>query len=222
MLSNAERRPGSGNATPPDSVSFPVFTRIRDLVEGLIGPTERGPRSVVSPLWPIAVARVLIGILWLFSLRWKLPPSFDGGSERGLREWLDLMVTHAAFEPYGQIIESVVIPNFTFFAWTVFLTELVVGLSLLLGAWTRVGALIGLALSLNLGIGLLEVPGEWPWSYAMLAMWHGVFFVTGAGRVWGLDGRGRAEKTPVGVASGGTDQSDTVGLEGRPYQENVS
>ncbi|MDE0197928.1 MAG: hypothetical protein OXK78_07025, partial [Caldilineaceae bacterium] len=56
------------------------------------------------------------------------------------------------------------------------------------GAFTRLGALLGLGLSLNLGIGLLEVPGEWPWSYAMLAMWHGLFLVTGAGRVWGLDG----------------------------------
>ncbi len=147
---------------------------------------ERLPtRSTV--LWPIAVARVLIGILWLFSLRWKLPPSFDGGSERGLREWLELEVEFAAFEPYGQLIESLVLPNFTFFAWLVFLLELVVGLSLLLGFRVRIGALIGLALSLNLGIGLLEVPGEWPWSYAMLAMWHGLFFVSDAGRVYGLD-----------------------------------
>jgi hypothetical protein len=42
-------------------------------------------------------------------------------------------------------------------------------------------------MALNLGIGLLEVPGEWPWSYIMLAMWQGVFLVTGAGRLWGVD-----------------------------------
>lgn len=139
------------------------------------------------PMWPVAVARMLIGLLWLGSLRWKLPPDFDGGSERGLREWLDLEVEHAAFGFYGQLVENVVIPNFTLFAWLVFLFELAVGVSLLLGLLTKLGALIGLAMSLNLGIGLLEVPGEWPWSYAMLAMWHGVFFVAGAGRVWGLD-----------------------------------
>lgn len=148
---------------------------------------RRAPASV-APLWPVAVARVLIGVLWLFSLRWKLPPSFDGGEERGLREWLDLMVEHAAFGFYGDLIESVVIPNFTFFAWLLFLAELLVGLSLLLGYRVWAGGLVGLALSLNLGVGLLEVPGEWPWSYAMLAMWHGVFVMSGAGQVWGLDG----------------------------------
>ena len=144
-----------------------------------------------APVWPIALARILIGVLWLFSLRWKLPPSFDGGEERGLREWLDLEVAHAAFGFYGDLIETVVIPNFTIFAWLLFLTELAVGLSLLLGYQVRIGALVGLALSLNLGIGLLDVAGEWPWSYAMLAMWHGVFLVSDAGRVWGFDGVGR-------------------------------
>ena len=148
-------------------------------------------------LWPISIARILIGVLWLFSLRWKLPPSFEpaaGSSERGLREWLELEVEFAAFEPYGNLIESVVLPNFTFFAWLIFLLELAVGLSLLLGFGVRLGALLGLGLSLNLGIGLLEVPGEWPWSYAMLAMWHGLFFVTNAGQVFGLDGNLRTRR----------------------------
>ena len=79
------------------------------------------------------------------------------------------------------------IPNFTLFAWLIFLAELVVGLSLLTGTLTRLGAALGLLMALNLGIGLLEVPGEWPWSYIMLAMWQGVFLVTGVGRLWGVD-----------------------------------
>ena len=32
--------------------------------------------AVRAPLWPIALSRMLIGVLWLFSLRWKLPPDF--------------------------------------------------------------------------------------------------------------------------------------------------
>lgn len=142
-----------------------------------------------TELWPLAMARILIGTLWLFSLRWKLPPSFDGGSERGLREWLELEVSHPAVEPYGRLIDSLVLPNFTVFAWALFLVELTVGLSLVLGFRVRLGASLGLLLSLNLGIGLAEVPGEWPWSYAMLAMFHGLFLVADAGRVWGLDRR---------------------------------
>ena len=130
---------------------------------------------------------MLMGLLWLVSLRWKLPPDFSGGSERSLAQWLQLEVDHAAIDIYGRLIESVVIPNLTVFSWLIFLTELTVGLSLLTGTFTRAGALLGLALSLNLGLGLAAVPGEWPWSYAMMAMWHGTLFVAGAGRLWGVD-----------------------------------
>lgn len=140
------------------------------------------------PRWPIALARMSMGLLWLGSLRWKLPPDFDSGSETSLREWLELEVAHPFLGAYGSVVETVVLPNFTLFAWLVFLAELVVGVSLLLGAWTEIAAFIGLLLSVNLGIGLLEVPGEWPWSYAMMAMWHGTLLVSGAGLLWGIDG----------------------------------
>ena len=46
-------------------------------------------------------------------------------------------------------------------------------------------------MSINLGIGLLEVPGEWPWAYLMMAMWHGTILVSDAGSLWGLDARNR-------------------------------
>ena len=141
-----------------------------------------------TPLWPIAASRILIGVLWLFSLRWKLPPDFVPAAGRGLMDWLQLEAQHPAFAFYGDFVSSVVIPNFTIFAWIVFISELIVGLSLLTGTLTRLGALAGLLLALNLGIGLLEVPGEWPWSYVMLAMWHAVFLAAGAGRVFGVDG----------------------------------
>jgi len=144
-------------------------------------------QTIKAPLWPISLSRILIGLLWLISLRWKLPPDFTPGAGRGLLDWLQLEVQHAAFPLYGSFVETVVIPNFTLFAWIIFLAELLVGLSLLTGALTRLGAAVGLLMSINLGIGLLEVPGEWPWSYAMLAMWHGTFLVTGAGRFLGLD-----------------------------------
>lgn len=147
---------------------------------------SRFPDSV-SPTWPIALARMALGILWLGSLRWKLPPDFEAPEGlRSLREFLDLEVEHAAFGFYGSLIESVVIPNFTFFAWAIFLTELAVGLGLLLGVATRLAALIGLGLSLNLLVGLLEVPGEWPWSYVMMVMWHGTILVSAAGSLWAV------------------------------------
>ncbi|MCP5100177.1 MAG: hypothetical protein GY943_31885, partial [Chloroflexi bacterium] len=53
--------------------------------------------------------------------------------------------------------------------------------------FTRLGAAIGLLMSINLGIGLLDVPGEWPWSYMMMIMWHGTFILSSAGRFAGVD-----------------------------------
>lgn len=149
-------------------------------------PLDRLPAERTA-IWPLALARMALGVLWLVSLRWKLPPDFDGGSEKGLREWLRLEVDHAAFAPYGSLISDVVIPNFTFFAWAVFLAELVTGVSLLFGVLARAGALLGLLLSINLGIGLLDVPGEWPWSYAMMVMLHGLVLLAASGRAWGVD-----------------------------------
>lgn len=147
-------------------------------------------------LWPIAISRMLIGVLWLYSLRWKLPPDFMPETGKGLMDWLLLEVQYPAFDFYATFVETAVIPNFTLFAWLIFLAELAVGLSLLFGFYTRAGALLGLLMSINLGIGLLDVPNEWPWSYMMMAMWHGTFFITSAGRLWGVDGlkaRGRSE-----------------------------
>lgn len=141
-----------------------------------------------TELWPLALARIAMGVLWLFSLRWKLPPDFMPDTGRGLLDWLNLEVEFAAFSFYGQFVESVVLPNFTLFAWIIFLAELIVGLMLLSGTFTRLAGLLGLLMSVNLAIGLLEVPGEWPWAYVMMIMWHGFIMVGGAGRLWGVDG----------------------------------
>ncbi len=156
-------------------------------------------RNRKTPLWPIAASRILIGILWLFSLRWKLPPDFAPAAGRGLMDWLQLEVQYPAFEFYANFVANIVIPNFTLFAWIIFTAELLVGLSLLTGTLTRLGAAVGLLMAVNLGIGLLEVPGEWPWSYVMLVMWHGTFLIAGAGRLWGLDRwlRAREKQRPL-------------------------
>ena len=140
-----------------------------------------------APLWPIALSRIAIGVLWLFSLRWKLPPDFAPDAGRGLLDYLQLEAQYPAFGFYGRLVESVVIPNFTLFGWLIFLAELLVGLSLLTGTLTRLGAAVGLLMALNLGIGMLAVPNEWPWSYIMLAMFHFIFLFTAAGRVLGID-----------------------------------
>ena len=142
----------------------------------------------LSSLFPLVLSgnRSLIGLLWLASLRWKLPPAFTPAEGRGLLDWLQLEVAYPTVSLYADFVASVVIPNFILFAWLTFLVELAIGLSLTLGLFTRIGALLGFLWSVNLAIGLLSVPGEWPWSYLMLIMWHALFLVS-AQHVGSLD-----------------------------------
>jgi len=127
--------------------------------------------SQASPGWPIGLGRIMLGLIWLSSLRWKLPPSFEPteGVE-GLRGYLEMQVENPGFGFYGDIIDSVVLPNFTLFAWLIFLAELVIGLMLVTGVAARVAAFGGFLLSLNLWIGLREI--EWEWTYVLLMAWH--------------------------------------------------
>jgi thiosulfate dehydrogenase (quinone) large subunit len=145
--------------------------------------------SITAPVWSLALCRIAIGVLWLSALIWKLPPNFiplEG--LRSLREWMELEVQHPFLPVYGQFVQSIVLPNFTLFAWATFIVELLIGLGLLLGAFTRAAAVLGLLMGLNLLIGLVEVPNEWAWSYIMLIMFQLVFIFTAPGRVWGVDG----------------------------------
>jgi thiosulfate dehydrogenase [quinone] large subunit len=144
----------------------------------------------LDSLFPLVLSgcRSLIGLLWLASLRWKLPPTFTApAGDRGLQEWMELQVAHPAIDLYADFVATLVLPNFLLFAWLTFLVELIIGLSLTFGLFSRVGAALGLVWSLNLTVGLIAVPGEWPWSYLMLVMWHGLFLVSVDKQSWGLD-----------------------------------
>jgi thiosulfate dehydrogenase [quinone] large subunit len=144
----------------------------------------------LDALFPLALSgcRSAIGLLWLASLRWKLPPTFAAPpGHRSLLDWLHLEVAHPILGLYADFVSTVVIPNYLLFAWLTFIAEAVIGLLLVLGLFSRLGAAMGLLWSLNLAMGLLAVPGEWPWSYLMLVMWHGLFLVSTPWQRWSLD-----------------------------------
>ena len=94
-------------------------------------------------LYALAGLRILLGVLWLANLSWKLPPDFGKNDAEGLLYNFRLAEEHAVIGPLQDLTREVVIPHFTLFGWLVFLAELAAGVLLLLGLWTRVGALIG-------------------------------------------------------------------------------
>ena len=128
------------------------------------------------------VVRVSMGILWWSQTLWKLPPTFGG-----LRFWVEQIVKGAAFPAHADFVRSVVLPHFSFFAIQVYTSEVLIAVSLILGLFTRLGALVGALAAVNLYLGLYRIPSEWPWTYGFMILLQIVLFVHRAGRSLGVD-----------------------------------
>jgi thiosulfate dehydrogenase (quinone) large subunit len=144
--------------------------------------------STAGTLSVLAVLRISYGLLWLQQTIWKVPPDFGMRSGGGLYYWTNEMTKYSFLPPHRYFVESVVLPHFLLFAWLTLLTELFIGVSHLVGVVSRLGALVALAMSTNLLIGLARQPTVWPWSYSMLLGYALIFLSTHPGRVLGLDG----------------------------------
>src|SRR5438552_8084078 len=98
-----------------------------------------------------------------------------------------LMGKHAAIPLQADFVNNVVLPYFYLFAPLVYALEVMTGLSLMLGLFVRLFALIGALQILNLWLGLYSAPGEWPWTYFFLLLLQLVFAVDQYGRSLGVD-----------------------------------
>lgn len=136
--------------------------------------TARGPS-----VW---VLRVLIGAMWWQQSLWKIPPHFDG-----LKYWMQQEAAHAAIPLQGELVGGVVLPNLWLFGPLVYLAEVCIGVSLVLGLCSRAGAVLGLLMGANLWLGLYSAPGEWPWTYVFLVVIQALFAIDPPGRVLGAD-----------------------------------
>lgn len=89
----------------------------------------------------------------------------------------------------GFLLDNLFIPQIRVFGWLVWLTEFWVFLSMLLGLFTRLGALAALGLSIQLYIGLANIPRpfEWEWTYGFLVLLSLAMLGAAAGRVLGVD-----------------------------------
>jgi uncharacterized membrane protein YphA (DoxX/SURF4 family) len=173
------------------------------LVNLLQDPAQRTGRHVW--MW---LARVLIGGLWWQQTLWKLPPTYTDspdGVSGGLHYWVGEMVQHSAFGVQSWLVEKVIQPHFYVFAPQVYMTEVIIAVSLLLGVFTRLGGVLGVLMAMNLWLGLYRAPYEWPWAYFFLMMLQTTFVILHAGRSLGFDTilahREQAQPQPEGVAA---------------------
>lgn len=145
-------------------------------------------QRTATHLWLFAT-RLMIGALWWQQSLWKLPPTYTDRADGtgGLRYWVGEMINHAAFPLQSRLVKELVLPHFGFFAPQVYLGEVVIAASLMLGFCTRLGGVLGALMAVNLWLGLYRAPSEWPWSYFLLIVVNGSFAVARAGRSLGLD-----------------------------------
>jgi thiosulfate dehydrogenase [quinone] large subunit len=151
----------------------------------------------------IGLFRMMFGILWLDAALKKAPWIIQDGQRFGwLYGWIWKEINHPTFDVYKAFLESVVLPNFTFFGYVSFVIEIALGLSLLLGLWTILGGIGGALWQFNIALGSYSVPGEWYWIWPLLIAPHLVFAHSRAGRCLGLDSFLRpwlARQEPTGI-----------------------
>ena len=153
-----------------------VMTPKRGLFSPAIGNESRGNAVV----W--TVIRLMVGVMWLYNVAWKVPPKFGG-----LYGYTNDAVTHPVFAPYASLVQHVVLPHFTAFAYGVLVVETLLAVALLSGSFVRVAALVGALQALAIGLSAAEAPGEWPWSYFLMVLVQLALLVGNAGRYLAVD-----------------------------------
>ena len=148
----------------------------------------RGWLRATAPLWPLGLARMTYGYLWWQASGWKVPSDdFGRKSGGGLWYWVHQEIQHPTVGFYKDFLVNVMIPNWTFFGWMTLITETTIGVLLMLGLFTRLGSVMAIGMAINITLGILSVPHEWGWTYAMLIMLPALFLLTDAGRSVGVD-----------------------------------
>jgi uncharacterized membrane protein YphA (DoxX/SURF4 family) len=145
----------------------------------------------------LTVVRVLLGIFWLAQQTWKPPPTF-GCPSGGFCFWLDQEIQHPLIPLFANFLRAVIRPNAIAFGWFTLLVEVAIGLALIFGIFTRLGALVATLWSVNLLIGLSAVPGETPLYYLSIVAVNLLFVVVGASGQISVD-RSRYRQNSAGV-----------------------
>ena len=88
------------------------------------------------------------------------------------------------------MIDNVIKPNLAVTGYLIWGAELLITLSLFFGLFTRLGGLVAIGISLQLYIGLANIPQpyEWEWSYGQMVLLSLLMVGLAPGRVWGIDG----------------------------------
>ncbi len=137
---------------------------------------------------PVALLRITLGVIILATWADNLSKDlYTGDGLSGLISWLfseDGNGSSLGF--YQSILDSVVVPNAGLFAGVQLVVELLFGISLLIGVFTRVGAALAAGFFVSLFLGYFGGE-EWIWTYVLLFMATITVLLGNGGRRLGVD-----------------------------------
>ena len=146
----------------------------------------------------IAGVRIATSVFFLLFGEYKVAgPGFAHG---GFQTYLQDFIANSVVGFYRPVLAEFVLPNAVFLGYAVGVVELLIGISLLIGFWVRPASILGMLFLVNMLLSTWWGPGHGApvWRYFGAELDHLpllllfiIFFAADAGRVWGLDARGR-------------------------------
>ena len=144
----------------------------------------------------LALTRIVIGVFFLFFAQYKLAsPVF---AHTGYAKYVKGFIQTSAVSFYKPFLQKTV-EHAVASGYAVAVTELLIGISLVLGLWVRFFSFVGALFMFNLVLCTWNAPGPGPaWRYLanqldnipLLCLFLLFLFCRG-GETWGLDGRGK-------------------------------
>lgn len=143
----------------------------------------------------IAMIRVLLGLVFLTNgiaklTGWSGIHPFPGFliTLEGARGSTEFNAQTHPVQLYFDFVHTVLLPNWELFGPLITLTELFIGVTLVLGVLTPLGALVGAGFALHLNFMNWD-RNIWMWEYAVEWVPLTALAIMRAGRFWGLDSR---------------------------------
>jgi uncharacterized membrane protein YphA (DoxX/SURF4 family) len=138
------------------------------------------------PGYLLTILRIYLGVILLYTVIGKITASSPFSEE--MLGFINFEIKSGRLTGfYTGFLQSVVIPNAKLISYLIMTGELVAGLGFLLGAFTRLSAIIAMALFLN----YMLAKGRWFWSPdsedAAVFFIALILFLGRAGRFFGLD-----------------------------------
>ena len=139
----------------------------------------------LTPLFWVALLRIMLGLLFLTTWISNMQKGFYTAD--GLLNFFETVFPQSnnPLTWYASFVNGVILPIRGVFAPFQLVTEGLLGLALLVGAFTPLFSLAGAFFIINTF--LASYGHDWPWSYMTILSILGVCFFTRAGRSVGVD-----------------------------------